>query len=200
MSRNRIALVGAAGDAAAQLSKTLDELLADDNLRHVVYLGADNALDEAMAMRVQATLTQDTFLDRGVELACADDPAGIDALLEERRATQQLATVRRLPEAPALAVDMLEKWILVMVHDKAVLEEDDIANAHVIIYGNAKKPYFKRFGPRCFFTPGPLSGGHIGRLELANNGDLTIQLLDSSGEAVQTETLSGAGTKFSVAT
>ena len=153
-----------------------------------------------MAPRVRVTLTQDAFLNRGADLACADDAAGIDALLWERRVSQRLATVRRLPEAPALAVDMLEKWILVMVHDRAILEEDDIANAHVIIYDGTKKPDFKRFGPRCFFTPGPLSCGNIGLVELADNGDLAIQLVDKDGRTVQTETLRGSATKFSVTT
>lgn len=200
MNPNRIAIIGSAQGDAALLERTLDRLLEDDSLRQIVYLGDDDSLDAAMAARNQDTLSQEAFLERGVELACTGDPDAIDALLQERHATQRLATVRRLPPTPALAVEMLEKWILVMVHDKGVLEEDDIANAHVILYGSTKKPYFKRFGPRCFFTPGPLSGGHVGRLELADSGDLAIQLVDAQGQVVQSESLQGAATKFSVTT
>lgn len=200
MTVGRIAVVGPAQGASDALGRTIDQLLEDDSLRHIIYLGDDDALQDAMADRTAAMLSQDAFLERSVELACSGNAEAIDALLQERRATQRLATIRRLPPAPALAVEMLEKWIVVMVHDKGVLEEDDIANAHVILYGSAKKPYFKRFGPRCFFTPGPLSGGHIGRLDLEDNGDLSIQLIDDGGKAVQSETLQGAATKFSVST
>lgn len=200
MSANRIAVVGSAEGASDALDGTLDRLLGDESLRQIVYLGDDEALEGAMTTRTRAMLSQDSFLERSVDLACSGDADAIDALLLERRATQRLATVRRLPPAPALAVEMLEKWIVVMVHDKGVLEEDDIANAHVIIYGSSRKPYFKRFGPRCFFTPGPLSDGNIGRLDIEDNGDLSIRLIDASGEIVQSETLQGAATKFSVST
>jgi uncharacterized protein YqgQ len=200
MNPSRIAVIGAADDAPELLEQTLDRLLQDDTLRQIVYLGADDALDRAMATRTRSMLSQEAFLERSAKLACDGDPDAIDALLQERHAAQRLATVRRLPPTPALAVEMLEKWILVMVHDKGVLEEDDIANAHVILYGGSKKPYFKRFGPRCFFTPGPLTGGNIGCLELSEGGELSIQLIDAGGEVVKTESLQGAATKFSVTT
>lgn len=198
MSGNAIAVVGPAGGAQAALEQTLDMLLADVSLRQVIYLGDDDAVGEVLARRREAGLSRRSFLERAVELACDGGAKEIDALLAEHHATRRLSCVRRLPGAPALAVELLEKWIVLLVHDKAKLEEDDIANAHAIVYGRGSKPRFKRFGPRCFFTPGPLSLGHVGRLELADDGSLRMQMQDLTGKVVQTELLQAAGSRFSV--
>lgn len=198
MIANRIAIIGPADGAESALGAALDRLLDDDSLRHVIYLGDDQAVGEVLAGRRRTSLAQEEFLSRGVALACGGQAQDIEALLAEHHAARRLSTVRRLPAAPALAVEMLEKWILLLVHDKAELEEDDIANAHAIVYGRAPKPRFKRFGPRCFFTPGPLSAGHTGLLELSEGGELRLQLVDLDGKVVQSEQLESGGTKFSV--
>ena len=89
--------------------------------------------------------------------------------------------------------------MVLFVHDKAILDEEDIANAHLIVYGRASESDLRRFGRRAFFTPGPLKGGRVGVLEATDDG-VTVSLYDLSGQPVWRETLAQAATKVTVAT
>ena len=54
--------------------------------------------------------------------------------------------------------------------------------------------------PRCFFAPGPLSGGHVGLLdEHSESGGVAVKALDLSGETWWTEAIQGRGAKMMVA-
>jgi len=94
---------------------------------------------------------------------------------------------------------MLEKWIVLAVHDKAILDEDDVANAHVIVYGKSSDADFKRFGPRSFLTPGPVSKGRVGRISLRADGGLDVALLDLDGQHVLRESMAPTLAKMVVA-
>ena len=59
-------------------------------------------------------------------------------------------------KVPRKQVDLVEGRIACLVHDKADLDRDDIANATVIFHGNAVAPALVQIGPRCFATPGHL--------------------------------------------
>ena len=93
---------------------------------------------------------------------------------------------------------MFERWMLLAVHDKAVLDKDDIANARVILYGKSKQADIKRFGPRCFFTPGPLETGLVGKLELDEGGDLVIRICELDGTIQAEQVLPAKHAKFVV--
>jgi len=53
-------------------------------------------------------------------------------------------------------VDLLEGWIGCLVHDRADLSRDDIANAALLFHGNSAAAGIVQIGPRCFVTPGHL--------------------------------------------
>jgi hypothetical protein len=93
---------------------------------------------------------------------------------------------------------MIERFIVLGVHDKAVLDEDDIASAHIIVYGKSDGPSLRRFGPRSFFTPGPIRSGHVGCLSLEPGGTCEVSLLGLSGNVVLREQLSAPGAKLVV--
>lgn len=194
----RIGVIGQAGKAKNELRKAVELLLEDQEMKQVIYLGADGAVDAIAADWAKESLPEDAFLSRAAELAASGSADEIDALLVEDRSSHRLSAVRKLPEPPARAIEMLEKWIVLAVHDKSILDEDDIANAHVIVYGKANDADFKRFGPRAFLTPGPLSKGKIGRLHLRADGHLEIDLLDLQGKVVQHEEISPADSKLVV--
>lgn len=194
----RMGLIGPAGDAKAELERAIDQLLADPNVRRILYLGADGAIERVAAAFARTRLEQDEFLRRAAELACAGSPDEIAELLAEERASSRLSLVRKLPEPPARAIEMLDKWIVLAVHDKAVLDEDDIANAHIIVYGRAEESVLKRFGPRCFFAPGPLAAGKLGCLDLMPDGHVELHLLGLDGAPLETETLHGQSAKLVV--
>ena len=70
------------------------------------------------------------------------------------------------------------------------LDEEDIANAFLVVYGRSKACALNRFGPRTFFTPGPLKAGRIAVLEPEADGALAIaQFNPHTGEPAGRDTL-----------
>ena len=88
--------------------------------------------------------------------------------------------------------------MVLFVHDKSILDEEDIANASLIVYGKASESDLRRFGRRAFFTPGPLAGGRVAVLESSDDG-ATIALYDLAGVPLWREALAHAATKVTVA-
>jgi hypothetical protein len=194
----RIGLIGPAGNVLPKLDRALELLSSDGAMRQIIYLGGDDAAGQVVAARARTGLDPDTFLHRAAELAASGSADQIVQLLAEQRTTSRLGLIRRLPEPPARAIEMMDKWIVLAVHDKAVLDEDDISNAHIIVYGRADEPSLNRFGPRCFFTPGPLAADKIGCLELMPHGHVEIRLLALDGSVQWSEPLYAGGAKLVV--
>jgi hypothetical protein len=194
----RIGLIGPALNAKPKLERALELLGGDGAMRQIIYLGGDDAAGEVVAARARGGLDADTFLRRAAELAPRGTADEIVQLLAEERNTSRLGLIRRLPEPPARAIEMMDKWIVLAVHDKAVLDEDDISNAHIIVYGRADEASLDRFGPRCFFTPGPLAQDRIGCLELMPYGHIEIRLLALDGSVQWSEPLYASGAKLVV--
>lgn len=194
----RIGVIGQAGQGRGELRKAIELFLSDPEIKQVIYLGADGAVDAVATDWAQESLHDDAFLSRAAALAPRGTADEITALLAEYGAAERLGAVRKLPDPPARAIEMLEKWIVLAVHDKSILDEDDIANAHVIVYGKASDADFKRFGPRAFLTPGPLAKGKVGRISLRPDGHLDVDLLDLQGAVVQHEELAPADSKVVV--
>ena len=195
----RLGIIGQAGSAAEELRRAIELFLSDPQIKQIIYLGDDNALDTVVTDYAQETLSEAEFLRRGAALAVSGSADDIEGLLAEDRAAQRLSVLRCLPEPPARAIEMLERWIVLAVHDKAILDEDDVANAHVIVYGKAPEADFKRFGPRSFVTPGPLARGRVARISLRPDGGLEVALLDLDGSSVLRESISPANAKVVVA-
>lgn len=198
MASMRMGLIGPAAPGAPELARALALFGADEAVRRIVYLGADAAVDGLAEHRGGPGLPEDDFLTRAAALACQGSADEIGALLAQERGGGRVQLLRKLPEPPARAIEMMDKWIVLAVYDKAVLDEDDIANAHIIVYGRSEEPGLKRFGPRCFFTPGPLEGGKVGCLELMPQGHIEVRLLDLAGTVLFREALYGGGAKLVV--
>lgn len=199
MARTTLGFVGPAARAAGELERALALLAADPSMRQIVYLGLDDAVDE-VAARWQARVEQHraAFLARAVDLARSGASEAIDALLAEPDPGREVALLRRLPEAPMRAVDMLDRFVVLAIHDKAVLDEEDIANAHAIAYGRADEAACKRFGQRCFLTPGPLAAGNVARVRLLPEGALELAVLRLDGSVVKSERLADGGARVVV--
>src|ERR1700712_4467681 len=195
----RIGIIGSSPDSERELHQAIELFLADPLLKQILYLGEDNAISHAVGQFSHERLSEEGFLSRAVGLACHGSADEIDELLEADRQAQRVSLLRCLPPKPACAIEMLEKWIILGVHDKAMLDEDDVANAHVILYGESSEANIKRFGPRCFLTPGPLAKGVVGSLYLRADGALDLALLDLQGNIVVAESVSAASAKLVVA-
>jgi hypothetical protein len=138
--------------------------------------------------------SEDHFLRRTLELSRAGDPAQIDELLKRDADVRRLAALRRLPAPPARAVEMFEDKVVLFVHDKSQLDAEDIANAYLVVYGRSKAVALNHFGPRTFFSPGPLRLGQVAVLERDSDGNVVIVRLDfNSGEVLGRTALQAGG-------
>ncbi len=198
----RIGFIGPAEGDVEALREALDFLLGDAGADSVIYMGEDDTADQlAEEARRAATGGADgTFLGAARELAMSGTPEQISALLGAEEDLEKLSALRILPPSPMRAVEMLDDRIVLLVHDKAVLAEDDIVNASVIVFGRSKELMLKRFGARYFFTPGPLNQGQVGLLEREGDGRLAAAAFDLSGRPLWREVLQWRTAKIMVAT
>lgn len=197
----RIGVVGPAEDDEEGFREAVSFLLADAEADQVVYLGAGEFIERAIASWARELGGEDAegaFLRRAVELTTEGTPEAIEALLEIDASLARLGQIRKLPEPPARAVEMMDDRMVLFVHDKAILDEEDIANAQLIVYGRGSESDLRRFGRRTFFTPGPLKQGRVGVLETSGDG-VTVSLYDLSGVPVWRESVAQTVSKLTVA-
>jgi hypothetical protein len=108
-------------------------------------------------------------------------------------------------QVPRKQVDLVEGRICALVHDKAELTRDDIANATVIFHGNAPRAALVQIGARCFVTPGqlraPAPGAAAATFAILEAGpaELVLTVFSAEGEELSQEKASlAAGAKLSV--
>ncbi len=176
------------------------QLLLDSGVDQVIYLGQGaqlQALTQQWAVELGGA--NQPFLSRVVDVAERGSPAEIAQLLQSDLALRSLTRLRTLPPPPTRAIEMLSGRIVMAVHDKKVLDEEDIANASIIVFGESTAWLFKRFGPRYFLTPGPLKAGRIAVLEDDGDSHVALVALDAnSGEELERQVLHGASSRMTV--
>lgn len=195
----RIGLLGP-GEDEALFREAVSFLLGAGEAEQIVYLGEAGFLEEATARWVAelGVATEDDFRRRALEVAMSNSAEDVDALLARDAITAGLSQIRKLPPAPARAIELVDDRVVVFVHDKAVLDEEDIANAAMVAYGKASEAGVRRFGKRLFVTPGPLAGRRVAMIEDERDGAF-VAILELSGKAVVREALAGGSTKLTVA-
>lgn len=194
----KLGLLGPTDDEDT-LREAASFLLGDAEADQVVFLGDGAFLEQALE-RWGADVGLDggsTFLDRALAAAKAGDARAIEQFLAEDAGARRIVDVRRLPDPPARAIELIDDRIVLFVHDKAVLDEEDIANANLIVYGASKESQLHKFGKRAFFTPGPLAAGRVGIVESSDEG-FTVAVYDVSGMPVLRESLATSITRLTV--
>jgi len=194
----RIGLLGPADADAALVREAAEFLLTEACAEQAIYLGADDSAESAYARWSAEVMGEsaspEQFLRRTLELARTGDGAQIEDFLRRDKSVQRLLALRQLPPAPARAVEMFEDRVVLFVHDKSQLDAEDIANAYLVVYGRSKAVALNHFGPRTFFSPGPLKLGQVAVLERDSEGNLVIVQLDfSTGEVLGRTALQGGG-------
>jgi hypothetical protein len=196
----RLGFVGpAAGDLDA-LRRAVEFLVDEAAVDQVVYLGDDDAA-ERIAHDARLRIDRDgerSFEDRAAEIALRGSASDIEGVVGADVELERLSALRTVPASPSRAIEMLDDRIVLMVFDKTLLDEDDIANASVIVYGNSKEMLVKRFGQRAFFTPGPLELDRVGILEHEEDGKLALSIFDTAGTPILRESLAQRSTKLTV--
>ncbi len=199
----RIGLLGPAFGDEDALREAVEFLLGDAGVDQAIYLGEDGAIERVMAAWAREIFGGEpgeaAFLERAVQLANAGTPEQIEQLLSAEASLRRLRAIRKLPPSPARAVEMIADRILIAVHDKSILDEEDIANAALIVYGKSDAAEVRRFGTRYFLTPGPASEGRVAVVEVEDDGGVSLALFETSGLPVWRERMARKTSKVSVA-
>ncbi len=188
----RLGLIGTADGSPSRLLQALELMLDRFEADPVVYLGSERTARRAVAHWIERRLgplaSEARFLQEAARAAARRDEAQLGRLLQREAQRRRVERLRLLP-ARTRAVEMLGDRVVLLVRDKADLQEEDIASAHVVVFGRSRAPEVRRFGPRVFYTPGPLSAGHVGLLQTDERGRSWAVTLDLQGRERSRESL-----------
>ncbi|MGB5194758.1 MAG: hypothetical protein WBN70_17370 [Polyangiales bacterium] len=195
----RLGLIGPANTDTAALERAAKLLIVEYEVDQVIYLGEDDALREFVTAH-ESEGNGHPIEQQVARVAATGSPSDIEDVLVQLRGARYLEKLRVAPRPPTRAMEMLDDRIVLIVRSKTTLGEDDVVNSNVVIYGDARELMFKRFGPRCFFSPGPLAGGRLGLLDdRSEAGGVELRAIDIGGEILWTEPIQGRGAKVMVA-
>lgn len=162
----------------------------------VIHLGSDDSLDRAMmgwAEHLGAPRDDDALLDEVAALAPDAPPEVLDALLAREVKRARLSDVCDVTSPRGCQVEMIEDRIVLIAHDRATLEDDDVVNALVVVSGAAPRSDVRVVAGRATLTPGDLSrGGHAALLERVGDS-LRLAVLDGRARAVREATVALRG-------
>ncbi len=167
----RVGILGPSAGNATLLREALEFLLfGNEPVSEVVYLGSDGLLDRVIATWTKeliGTDDPDTGLMRFAKgVSRETDSSEIRAVLRAHETAARLGVARKIAPPPAVTTLMFGDRLALAVFDKSVLDGDDIASAQLVLYGKNKEADLRRFGPRFFFSPGPVTAKSVGVVEI----------------------------------
>jgi hypothetical protein len=194
----RLGFIGPADTDGVALEQAAKLLICDLEVDAVMYLGEDDALRDFMATH-ELEDGHDAIEQRVADIAATGSADDIERVLRQLRGSRYLGKLRVAPPAPRRAMEMLDDRIVIIVRDKSTIEEEDVVNSNVVVYGDAAELMFKRFGPRCFFSPGPLGAGHVGLIDdRSESGGVVLKAIELTGDVSWSEPIQGRGAKLMV--
>lgn len=191
----RLGLLGPAGTDVGALGRAAEFLLNGARVHRAIYLGNDGALDRAVAAWARKLVGDDPSDDgawkRAADIALKGTAEQLDKFVATERARLRLKSLEALPEEVSRTIEMVGDRVAVLIHDKALLDEEDILAANLLFFGKSDGPLIRKIGARWFVTPGPIGceGGGIAMLD-DEKDDITVTIFDSTGKPTQKETLS----------
>lgn len=182
----RLGILGPAQGDLAALARAAQHLLDHAHAERVLYLAEDDALDQVVgawaAAIVGAGADRASVFERAAERCTSADAPTIDDFVEGERARQRLAVLVSLPPG-SRTIEILDGRVVVFVYDKAVLDEEDIAAAALLVFGKSPEAVIKRVGTRVFLAPGPLASPKGGCAILDDEGGgVRITLMTVEGK------------------
>jgi hypothetical protein len=190
----RLGLLGPAGSDVGALGKAAEFLLNGARVHRAIYLGNDGALDRAVAAWARKLIGDDPSDDaawaRAAEIAVGGTTEQIDKFVQTERARLRLKSLEALPEQISRTIEMVGDRVAVLIHDKALLDEEDILAANLLFFGKSEGPLVRKIGARWFVTPGPIGseGGGIAVID-DESDEITVTIYDSTGKPSQREAL-----------
>ncbi len=112
--------------------------------------------------------------------------------MEGERARFRLGVYVSLPSGQSRTIEILDGRVVLFVYDKAMLDEEDISAAQLLVFGRAREPLIKRVGARVFMTPGPI-GCPTGGAALLDDGvgGIRVEILGPGGVVTAHEHVGG---------
>src|SRR5262249_42570467 len=159
----RFGVLGPANGDLAALEEGASLLLFEYKAEEVIYLGPDDALDrlvlEWAERLVGSDPSQDGIWDRAA-LRCSWAKADeIDRFLAAELRRERLKALKCLPAATSRTVEIFEGRLAVFLYDKALLDEEDILPATLLVFGKSREPLVRQVGTRTFISPGEMVSG-----------------------------------------
>jgi len=190
----RFAVLGPANGDLAALEKGASLLLFEHQAEQVVYLGPDDALDRLVldwARRLVGTDPSDEGIwERAAATCVSAPPAEIDRFIAAERRRERLKALKCLPVATSRTIELLEGRIAVLLYDKALLDEEDILPASLLIFGKSRDPLVRQVGSRTFVSPGelgPRSG--VALFSDDSTGEISVSMYEPGGTRLDTHRL-----------
>jgi hypothetical protein len=189
----RLGLIGTADGDLEGLARAAEVLLNGARVTRAIYLGVDAALETVVARWAESLVGSDpsdeAIWSRARE-AMGRGTAEIDDFVRNERARLRLRALEALPQGGLRSVEMFGDRMIVLIHDKAMLDEEDIYPASFLVYGKSDLPLIRQIGPRWFLSPGRIGCVGGGALVLDDaSGDVELELIDGAGATTQKQRL-----------
>jgi hypothetical protein len=180
----RLGLLAPANQHEDALERGARFLLEDIGVDRAIYLGIDAGLDGVVrrwAERVVGGDPDDAALySRAAERCARASSAEIEAFLGAERERRALKVFESLPGDGTRVIELLNGKVVVMIYDKAHLDEEDILSASLLIFGKSDTPLVKQIGSRWFLSPGSFESAGVMTLEDHVDG-IHVTLFDRDG-------------------
>jgi hypothetical protein len=192
----RLGILGPAHDDVIGLARAAQILLDEAHAEKVIYLSDDRALERVVvswAREIVGANPSDEALFKRAAIRCARAaPDDIDQFVEGERARLRLGVFMSLPPGQSRTIEILDGRVVLFVYDKAMLDEEDIAAAQLLVFGKAREPLIRRVGARVFLAPGPI-GSPTGGSALLDDGaeGIRIEILGPGGVVTAHEQIGG---------
>jgi hypothetical protein len=188
----RLGLLGPAHHKDDALARAARFLLLEADAARAVYLGVDGALDDVVhhwATELVGDHPDDRAIwNRAAKRCLQATPDKIDEFLQAERQRSSLKAFECLPGDGTRTIEILNGKLVVMIHDKAHLDEDDILPASLIVFGKSRQAVVRQVGSRWFLSPGSLESFGVMLLEDSEDG-IHCTVFDNQCRSVRHELL-----------
>jgi len=191
----RLGILGPACDDMIGLARAAQLLLDEAHVEKVIYLCDDGALERVVVSWARDLVgdnpSGEALFKRAADRCAAASPIEIDNFVESERARFRLNVFMSLPSGQSRTIEILDGRVVLFVHDKATLDEEDISAAQLLVFGKSREPLIKRVGTRVFLTPGPI--GSAGGAALLDDGadGIRIEILGPGGVVIAHDQIGG---------
>jgi len=192
----KFGVLGPANGDALAIEQAARLLLFDHAAEQVIYLGPDDhAIDRLVLEWARAWVGLDAS-DEGVwgraaEVCRTAASADIDGFIARERRRERLKDLKCLAAASLRTVEMIDGRVAVLIHDKGLLDEEDILPASLLIFGKSVEPLVRQVGSRTFISPGELRAGRGGAAILSDepDGEFAVSFYEPGGALIERRVL-----------